>query len=526
MHAYVVKDLISVFKSLTVTNVLPSFCDVIPLYDFKLVPFRKIMDTLLNILFWLANLIFLLFLSQNITKTGDLCTIFCLILILHVAGVITDVEGERKYVKDGKLIDMLVIHIENDGLKLNVVVLGEMVIGSRILWQQNIMYGTRLLINPDISEAVMLQKSVYCRETSQYLSVLFGKPAYVAENKVLYSTERKIIKELRAAADVEFYIVLAIVLDVEPVPSWWYKFCVCSVKVEANVDTYFYCNKDVNNVVDRYKLDLLVFDGTVTTTFVVFIKEVATLFERTYTEMVKKLMYKKGETNKDPTGFKEFFLDKEFPFKVEVDTTRWWDSYDVSVISFDPTILARWRDTQGSVKSSVPPAGPVTYFDGDDFLILKRKRSIEQLKLSEEGGIYCVLATGLEVIDHSNWWISACKCGKTIMKGGMIDQPLDFAQLLGKGIIFKVKSISRNNLNLEVNFKVTDFCSYKWNVNEFKSLQLPVNPVWLRSEYGCFVCEKSPDLIVINWSVTKIPIVKSLLDEFNMSSALSIKKKC
>ncbi|XLT29575.1 hypothetical protein HN873_060867, partial [Arachis hypogaea] len=44
-----------------------------------------------------------------------------------VAGVMTNVEGERKYMKDGKLIDILVIHIENDGLKFNITVLGEMV---------------------------------------------------------------------------------------------------------------------------------------------------------------------------------------------------------------------------------------------------------------------------------------------------------------------------------------------------------------------------------------------------------------
>ncbi|XLT29574.1 hypothetical protein HN873_060866, partial [Arachis hypogaea] len=121
---------------------------------------------------------------------------------------------------------------------------------------QNIMYGTRLLINPDVPEAVMLRKSVYYREISQYLSVLSGKPAYVNEDEVLYSTERKTIKELHATADVGFYVVLATVLNVEPVLSWWYKSCVCSVKAEANADTYFCddCNKDVNNVVDRYAL--------------------------------------------------------------------------------------------------------------------------------------------------------------------------------------------------------------------------------------------------------------------------------
>ncbi|XLU49602.1 hypothetical protein S245_044416, partial [Arachis hypogaea] len=113
---------------------------------------------------------------------------------------------------------------------------------------QNIMYGNRLLINPDIPEALMLRK----REISQYLSVISGKPAYLDEDKVLYSTGRKTINELRAVADVGFYVVRATVLDVEPVPSWWYKSCLCSVKVEANADEYFCdgCNRDVNNVVD------------------------------------------------------------------------------------------------------------------------------------------------------------------------------------------------------------------------------------------------------------------------------------
>ncbi|XLT93084.1 hypothetical protein HN873_014746 [Arachis hypogaea] len=180
--------------------------------------------------------------------------------LVDVARVITGVEGERRYVKNDKLIDMLVIHIKNDGLKLNITVFGEMVdrikalvaAGTNIL--QNIMYGARLLINPDVPKVVMLRKSKYYREISQYLSVLSGKLAYINEDEVLYSTEKKTIKELHAAADVGFYVVLATVLNVEPVLSWWYKSCVCSMKVEANADTYFCddCNKDVNNVVDRY----------------------------------------------------------------------------------------------------------------------------------------------------------------------------------------------------------------------------------------------------------------------------------
>ncbi|XLR40408.1 hypothetical protein S83_025068 [Arachis hypogaea] len=192
--------------------------------------------------------------------------------LIDVTEVMAGVEGERKYMNDGKLINMMVIHIENDGLQLNIVVLGEMVDRIKdflasddqqlpiVIFQfvrvkstnivQNIMYGTKLLINPDIPETLMLRK----REISQYLSVVSGKPAYLDEDEVLYSTWRKTIKKLRAAADVGFYVVRATVLDVEPVPSWWYKSCVCSVKAEANADEYFCdgCNRDVNNVVDRY----------------------------------------------------------------------------------------------------------------------------------------------------------------------------------------------------------------------------------------------------------------------------------
>ncbi|RYQ79984.1 hypothetical protein Ahy_Scaffold1g106699 isoform C [Arachis hypogaea] len=227
-----------------ITTILPSFCDAIPLYGIKLVPFRKFME----------------YSSQHP-------------FLVDVARVITGVEGERRYVKNDKLIDMLVIHIKNDGLKLNITVFGEMVDRIKALVaageQQlpvvifqfarinnflNIMYGARLLINPDVPKVVMLRKSKYYREISQYLSVLSGKLAYINEDEVLYSTEKKTIKELHAAADVGFYVVLATVLNVEPVLSWWYKSCVCSMKVEANADTYFCddCNKDVNNVVDRY----------------------------------------------------------------------------------------------------------------------------------------------------------------------------------------------------------------------------------------------------------------------------------
>ncbi|XP_072084336.1 replication protein A 70 kDa DNA-binding subunit D [Arachis hypogaea] len=388
------------------TTVLPSFCDAIPLHGIKLVPFREIMGYSPHHPF-----------------------------LVDVAGVMAGVEGERKYMNDDKLINMMVIHIENDGLRLNIIVLGEMVDRIKnflasgdqqlpiVIFQfarvknaggtnivQNIMYGTRLLINPDIPEALMLRKSVYYREISQYMSVVSGKPAYLDEDEVLYSIGRKTIKELRAAADVGFYIVRATVLDVEPVPSWWYKSCVCSVKAEANADEYF-CdgyNRDVNNVVDRYKLNLLVFDGTGTTNFVVFDKEVAALFGRICTEMVKELN-EKGKASKDPTGFNEFFLDKEFLFKVEVETTGWCDTYDVSVIRSDSTNLPRWRDTQGPVKSGVPRAGPI-------------------------------------------------------------------------------------------------------------------NPMHPRGEDGCFVCDESPDPIVKNLSVIKRPVVRRLLDEFNMSGAPSIKK--
>ncbi|RYR38947.1 hypothetical protein Ahy_A09g044302 [Arachis hypogaea] len=133
------------------------------------------------------------------------------------------------------------------------------------------MYGTRLLINPDVSGAVMLRKSVYYREISQYLSVLSGKPAYVNEDEVLYSIERKTIKELRVAANVGFYVILATVLDVEPV-----------------------------------------LNGTAITTFVVFDKEAAALFGRTYTEMGKellKILFINVNTIKHGCGLKKGLLN-------------------------------------------------------------------------------------------------------------------------------------------------------------------------------------------------------------------------
>ncbi|XP_057746826.1 uncharacterized protein LOC130966082 [Arachis stenosperma] len=198
----------------------------------------------------------------------------------------TGVEGKRKYVNDGKLINMMVVHIENDGLKLTIVVLGEMVDRIKnfltsgdqqlpiVIFQfarvkntggtnivQNIMYGTRLLINPDIPEVLMLRKKVLLD------SMLFG-PLFLMLNPFQVGGINR----------------------------------VCSVKTEANADEYF-CdgyNRNVNNVVDRYKLNLLVFDGTGTTNFVVFDKEIAVLFGRTCTEMVKELNFTEVEGHSRP----------------------------------------------------------------------------------------------------------------------------------------------------------------------------------------------------------------------------------
>ncbi|RYR08871.1 hypothetical protein Ahy_B05g076733 isoform A [Arachis hypogaea] len=82
----------------------------------------------------------------------------------------TGIKGERQYLNDGKTIDVLVILIENDDLKLNVTVLGEMAdqikgfmaTGEQQLsivvlqFARKIMYGIRLLINSDVPETVML----------------------------------------------------------------------------------------------------------------------------------------------------------------------------------------------------------------------------------------------------------------------------------------------------------------------------------------------------------------------------------
>ncbi|RYR52299.1 hypothetical protein Ahy_A06g027233 [Arachis hypogaea] len=266
MHAFISKDLISVFESLISKGAV---------YAFTYLELAKIVGCTAQ-----HHIIFDYFFKKKTTVLPFFCDA---IPLYDIAEVITSVEGERKYVKDDKLIDMLVIHIENDGLKLDITVLEKMVDRIKGL----VAAGEQQL--PVVIFQFARVKNF--REISQYLSVLSGKPAYVNEDEVLYSIERKTIKELRAAADVGFYVVLVTVLDVEPVLSWWYKSCVCSMKAEANADTYFCdgCNKDVNNVVDRYKLNLLVFYGTATTTFVVFDKETAALFGWTCIEMVKEL---------------------------------------------------------------------------------------------------------------------------------------------------------------------------------------------------------------------------------------------
>ncbi|MED6202860.1 hypothetical protein PIB30_109806, partial [Stylosanthes scabra] len=151
---------------------------------------------------------------------------------------------------------------------------------------QNLMYGTRLLINPDIPETMMLRK----RGGAHSLSMPNGQPSSIVD-EFLCLTERKTIEELRDIEDVGFYVVIATVLAVDSVPSGWYKSCVCNRKVEARNGMWFCncCDKYVKNLLYRYKLDLVAYDGTAATTFIVYDREATILLGWTCSDLIQEL---------------------------------------------------------------------------------------------------------------------------------------------------------------------------------------------------------------------------------------------
>ncbi|VFQ84380.1 unnamed protein product [Cuscuta campestris] len=102
------------------------------------------------------------------------------------------------------------------------------------------MYGTRLLLNPEIEEVVAFRQRIVGVPTNRRpLELPCDDVTVVQQNEFLDATRMTTISLLKDGSEDGTYIVYATVVSVNNTGDWFYLACKCNRAVRADVDEDF-----------------------------------------------------------------------------------------------------------------------------------------------------------------------------------------------------------------------------------------------------------------------------------------------
>ncbi|KAL4371270.1 hypothetical protein AHAS_Ahas06G0149000 [Arachis hypogaea] len=211
------------------------------------------------------------------------------VYLVDVISLLTSVGEEKEYVKDGKVMKMIVLELSSKELTIRCALFGEYVdkvhhfLGSVQCFVgqvglQNVMHATRLFFNPDLAEEGSF---------------------------VVFGTVRSIVDE----------------------GPWWYSAYVCGKLIQPQGGAYYcdFCQHYVTNVTPRYKIKIAVEDDNGYGVFVLFDREAAYLLKKSCADLF-------GEVQKDAS------IDTK-----SVGADKYFGTFCVRRVCDDATIIAMFE---------------------------------------------------------------------------------------------------------------------------------------------------------------------------------------
>ncbi|WJX62991.1 hypothetical protein P8452_47925 [Trifolium repens] len=288
--------------------------------------------------------------------------------LIDVAAVVTGVSGEREYIRDGKVVKMVLLELTDNsgkcecaffgdyvdilqemlvnagaGLPIVVVQFAKIKIFAGKVSIQNVVNATRIFVNPPIPEIVSLKKDldVDGLESAVSIPVLGPRVATSFEDDFLLNFPKTTLAKLVGLAEDGIYVVSASVVDLVDPEEWWYPSCRCHRSLTADSGAYYckFCVKHVFKMVPRFRVKLRVDDGTSEAVFVVFDADMHVMVGRHCFEMV--LDSKARDAGFYPPEF-DLLKGKKFLFKVQKSYSgalRFDDSYRVKRVCSDEAII-------------------------------------------------------------------------------------------------------------------------------------------------------------------------------------------
>ncbi|XP_020961259.1 uncharacterized protein LOC107647213 [Arachis ipaensis] len=337
-----------VFLNRTSVVLVPD--DAIPKTCFSFYPFDELLKMTED--YFVVSFLLVIFFYGNVHFF--FCNFIHVCFPIDVIGLLTSVGEEKEYVKDDKVMKMIVLELSSKELTIHCALFGEYVdevhhfLGSGYMEQpvvviqlakvkffrghvgrQNVMHATRLFFNPDLAEVVNFKNSKVDQgiNGTQPLFIANKGKGVSLEDDFMRLTMRCTIEELHDNNEEGSFVVFGIVRSIVDEGPWWYSACACG----------------------KYRIKVAVEDDNGHGVFVLFDREAAYLLKKSCANLF-------GEVQKDANVwlFVEIvillmfqqLLEKKLLLKIDaksVGADKYFGTFRIRRVCDDAAIIAMFE---------------------------------------------------------------------------------------------------------------------------------------------------------------------------------------
>ncbi|KAJ1392343.1 hypothetical protein SESBI_35888 [Sesbania bispinosa] len=279
---------------------------------------------------------------------------------------LVDEMGEVKLAVFGDMVDVVLDLVSQPriGLPVLIIQLAKVNFYKGQVGIQNVMNATKIWWNPDIPLAVDFKNSlaVHEIETDVEVRVITPRPRPVsASDEFLKLYPKKRVGELYELTEEGSFIIIGNIMEVVHDGDWWYMACSCmrAVKYGHGMPFCDECKTIVYDLTPRYKIKVMVSDGSDSAHLLMWDNECYSLITRSCRDL---LAISKGKPSKQYPNEILALVGKEVLFKVEVkhdDSDNLDDSFKVKSVCTDCMIINEYKedvDDQTPLKLKFAPA--------------------------------------------------------------------------------------------------------------------------------------------------------------------------
>ncbi|XP_052107597.1 uncharacterized protein LOC107459665 [Arachis duranensis] len=232
------------------------------------------------------------------------------VYLVDVISLLTSVGEEKEYVKDGKVMKMIILELSSKELIIRCALFGEYVdevhhfLGFGYMEQPVVviqLVKVKFFKGSEHYDDSMVDQGI---NKTQPLFIVNESNGVSLEDDFIRLTRRCTIEELHDNNEKRSFVVFGIMRSIMDEESWWYSACVCGKSIQSQDGAYYYnfCQYYVTNVTPTYKIKIAIEDDNGYGVFVLFDREAVYLLKKSCADLF-------GETNYKP--FIDFLGEKD-----------------------------------------------------------------------------------------------------------------------------------------------------------------------------------------------------------------------